>query len=133
MSARLLALCCLLNLGVPVSSADSVSEAAPELVVYLKADAQQPAGTLESMRRELSLLMRSAGYRVSWRDPHTTNGVVGADVLVVVELHGSCGIPAGIFSTEPAPENWNSLAATTVSEGRVLPFASVNCSNLNRT
>jgi hypothetical protein len=133
MSARLLALFCLLNLGVPVSLADSTSPSALELVVYLKVDAKQPAGTLEWMKRELSPLMRSAGYRVEWRDPQTANGVAAADALVVVELHGACGLRPGTFSAEPPIDNLNSLASTSISEGRVLPFASMNCSNLNRT
>src|ERR1017187_3581178 len=133
MSARLLALFCLLNLGVPVSLADSTSPSALELVVYLKVDAKQPAGTIDWMKRELTPLMRSAGYRVEWRDPQTAKGVAAADALVVVELHGACGISPGTFVAEPPIDSLNSLASTSVSEGRVLPFASVHCSNLNRT
>jgi hypothetical protein len=132
MSARLLALLCLLNLGVPVSLADTPGQAALELVVYLKADAKQPAATVEWMKRELSPLMRSAGYRVEWRNPQTT-GAEPADALVVVELHGACGVPSGVFTSEPPVDNLNRLASTSVSEGRVLPFASVSCANLNRT
>src|ERR1017187_10640794 len=100
MSARLLALFCLLNLGVPVSLADSTSPSGLELVVYLKVDAKQPAGTLEWMKRELSPLMRSAGYRVEGRDPQTANGVAAADALVGGGLHGTWrGLP-GTFSPE---------------------------------
>ena len=132
MSARLLALLCLLNLGVPVSLADSTSPPSQELVVYLKSDAKQPAGPLEWMKRELTPLMASAGYRVEWRDPQTANApAVGA--LVVVELHGACGVPSGGFTAESPTDSVNSLASTSVSEGRVLPFATVNCPNLNRT
>src|ERR1035438_8870823 len=98
MSARLLALLCLLNLGVPVSLADSTSPPALELVVYLKSDAKQPAGPLEWMKRELTPLMASARYRVEWRDPQTANAPAAAGALVVVELHGACGVPAGGFT-----------------------------------
>jgi hypothetical protein len=133
MSARLLALLCLLNLGVRVSLADSIGPPALELVVYLKIDARQPAAPLEWMKRELSPLMASAGYRVEWRDPQTANAPAATGALVVVELHGTCGVPAGGLTAEPPIDGVNSLASTSISDGRVLPFATVNCSNLNRT
>ncbi|MEI9975742.1 MAG: hypothetical protein WDO73_28985 [Ignavibacteriota bacterium] len=40
-----------------------------DLAVYLNAGANQPAAPLEQMKRELSGIMRAAGYRVVFGDP----------------------------------------------------------------
>jgi len=119
-SARLLATLCLL-LGCASASAES------ELVVYLKVDATQPAAPIAHMKRELTSLMHSAGYRVEW------GGESNSNFLVVVELNGKCALPAGYAGLDlPAPTS-PALASTNVTDGRVLPFASVNCAAVTRS
>jgi len=130
MSARLLALCCLFTFVMPVGMSASDGPLEPELLVYLRADAKQSPAPLAWMKRELTPLMQSAGYRIEWRDSQTAGAVPSVDQLVVVELRGTCGLSNG---TAAAPDDLNQLAATAITDGHVLPFATVNCASLNHT
>ena len=72
--------------------------------------------------------MRTAGYRVEW------GGESNSDFLVVVELNGNCSPACGIRRPRDArPNRPAALASTNVTDGRVLPFASVNCAALTRS
>jgi len=116
--ARLLAAFCLFNLAV-------VPARASQLVVYLRAQTAQPAQTVEVMKRELAPLLASAGYRVEWGKAE-----IPAQSLVVLELRGTCGMPAGVFhSDDPDPKD---LASSASSGDSVLPFSSINCAALTR-
>ncbi|MBS1853836.1 MAG: hypothetical protein JST11_00605 [Acidobacteria bacterium] len=120
MSARLLATLSLV-LGCASAWADT------ELVVYLKTSPAQPAVTVNYMKRELAALMLTAGYRVEWgKDSDSLN-------LVVVELNGTCALPAGYSGPMDPPRTAASLAFTSVTDGQVLPFAKVNCAALTRS
>jgi len=121
-SARLLATLCLV-FGCASAWADT------DLVVYLKTGASQPAAPVANMKRELTSLMGSAGYRVEW------GGESNSDFLVVVQLNGNCALPAGYAGrdTPVTPTRTPVLASTNVTDGRVLPFASVNCAALTRS
>ena len=79
------------------------------------------------MKRELTSLMRSAGYRVEW------GGESNSDFLVVVELNGNCALPAGYAGRDTPAAPSPALASTNVTDGRVLPFASVNCAAVTRS
>ncbi len=120
MSARLLATFCLV---FGCASADAESD----LVVYLKADANQPAAPIAQMKRELATLMQSAGYRVQW------GGESNSSFLVVVQLNGTCALPAGYAGPATTPPPPSALASTTVTDGRVLPFSVVNCAAVTRS
>jgi hypothetical protein len=119
-SARLLATFCLV-FGCVSASAES------ELVVYLKADPAQFPGPVSFMKKELTTLMHAAGYRVEW------GGESHSDDLVVIELNGNCALPAGY--DRPATPNAvaTAFASTNVTDGQVLPFASVNCAAITRS
>jgi len=132
MSAQLLALCCLLNLVVSSDPTGPSTSAGPELVVYLKSDQAQPSRTVEHMKVELTALMRSAGYRVDWRDPQAEGRTVDNADLVVAELRGVCGIPQGSVASDAAADRGGSLGSTYVSGDRVLPFSWLNCRSLTR-
>jgi hypothetical protein len=91
------------------------------LVVYLRG-ASQPAGPIRYMKAELETIMRGAGFQVEWSG---ANQKVDAPFLVVVDFSGSCTPgPASIL-----PEN-TSLAFTSVTDGHVLPFSTINCTAL---
>jgi hypothetical protein len=120
-SARLLATFCLTLLGSVSAFADT------ELVVYLKADPNQPAAPIDHMKRELASLMRSAGYRVEW------GGESRSPFLAVVELTGTCALSAGYPGRDAPVSTAGALASTNVTDGQVLPFASVNCAALTRS
>jgi hypothetical protein len=103
-----------------------------DLAVYLNADANQPSAPLENMKRELSSIMQAAGYRVVYGDPRNPDTNSRVSTLVVLELRGSCGMPAGNYRIERAVASGASLAETSVSDGVVMPFSYINCANLTR-
>lgn len=131
MSARLLATLCLVLGCVPVSSAQSAASPDAVLVVYLKSGGTQPAAPLAQMKRELSALMHHAGYSVEWRSPDADGSEdAGTSLLAVLELNGVCGIAPGFRDVEHSAATSPSLATTTITDGRVLPFSSLNCTAL---
>lgn len=103
-----------------------------DLAVYISAGPNQPAGPLENMKRELSGIMQAAGYRVIYGNPSTPDKDGDVPALVVLELRGSCGMPAGNQRVERSVASGASLAETAISGGVVLPFSSINCANLTR-
>jgi hypothetical protein len=133
-SARLLATLCLGLSFVPVSSAQSAASTDAALVVYLKNGGGQPAAPVAQMKRELSALMHQAGYAVEWRDlAGDRSDDAGAPLLAVLELSGACGISPGYREMEPSGTLFTSLATTTITDGHVLPFSSLNCTALTRS
>jgi hypothetical protein len=133
-SARLLATLCLAFGSVPVSSAQSAASADATVVVYLRTGGSQPAAPLAQMKREVNGLMGQAGYRVEWRSLDADRGAeTDAPLLVVLELSGICGIGAGNSAGEHEATSSTSLATTMVTEGRVLPFSTLNCTALTRS
>jgi hypothetical protein len=134
-SARLLATLCLAFGCVPVSSAQSAASQDAGLVVYLRTGGNQPAAPLAQMKRELSALMHQAGYRMEWRSLDADHGQDPADapLLAVLELAGVCGLTPGTPAVPQSAAASASLATTTVTDGQVLPFSSLNCTALTRS
>ncbi len=117
-----------------MSSAQSAASTDAALVVYLKNGGAQPAAPLAEMKRELSALMHQAGYAVEWRDlAGDRSDDAGAPLLAVLELSGACGISPGSREIEPSGTLFTSLATTTITDGHVLPFSSLNCTALTRS
>ena len=134
MSARLLATLCLVLVCVPLSSAQSAASQDAELVVYLRTGGNQPAAPLAQMKRELGALMHQAGYRVEWRSLDANRGQdADASLLAVLDLTGVCGIAPGYAEAERAATISTSLATTTITDGQVLPFSSLNCAALTNS
>ena len=105
----------------------------PNLAVYLKTAPNQPNFPLQWMQRELTLIMSQAGYAIEWRDARASAQTY-PDIpnIAVMELRGSCGLPAGpVQPVEPIEEH-QALASTPLVEGRVLPFTTVNCEAVTR-
>jgi hypothetical protein len=123
----------LVALPVPGYSSEPPSN---ELLVYLSADAAQPQRPLDYMKLELGRLMTTAGYRVEWRDARVSGRETAMGDLAFVELRGACGLPMGSAISESLRKSasfaTSSFATTSVSDGRVLPFSSVNCASLSQ-
>jgi len=123
MFARLLALFAALSVSAAVGDPQTT------IAVYLKPGAAD-AATLEYMKRELAVLMQSAGFVLEWPDadriPQT-----GDAQLVVLELDGACSAPADAGPSEAGLQS-DQLASTAASDGKILPFANLRCENLNR-
>jgi hypothetical protein len=129
--ALLLALCCLLITVVSPGWAASPRPATAKLAIYLKTDASQSARPIDSMRRELSRLMRTVGYELEWRGPQDSHIDTGA-FLAVVELKGDCQARSGNVPPGSALPALADLASTFISDGQVLPFSWVNCGNVTK-
>jgi hypothetical protein len=129
MSAWVLAL---LSLLYTDPSALGTNPPHSELAIYLSTDPGQPYGPLENMKRELSGIMESAGYHVVYGNPRMPDKAGHFSALVVLELHGSCGMPPGNYRIERAVASGASLAETAVSSGVVMPFSRIHCANLSR-
>jgi hypothetical protein len=129
MSAWVLAL---LSLFHPDPALPGANVPRTELAVYLSADSKQPAAPLDNMKRELSGIMESAGYRVVYGDPGAPDPQGQFSALVVLEMRGTCGMPGGNYRLERSVASGASLAETSVSGGVVMPFSRINCSNLTR-
>jgi hypothetical protein len=131
MYARLMATFCLLFVSIFIARADSSIPLGTTLEVYVKGGQASTPDVLAAMSRELDALMRAAGFRVILRgaDGSATSG--GAEHLVLVEMRGLC---VAQFSTLAAAPLLSSvpLASSSVADGKVLPFTSVDCSALNR-
>jgi hypothetical protein len=84
------------------------------------------------MEREAAALLRSAGYRVSWRNLYT-DAREDAPLIAVIELNGICAMPSGWAAVDGSFGGAESLAATSITDGQVLPFGTVNCAALTRS
>jgi hypothetical protein len=131
MFARLLATFCLVLPFVSTIWAQSAPSTDSELVVYLRADAAQPTATVSHMKRELATIMRTAGYRIQWRNTADDSRDDAAQ-LAVLELNGACALPAGYAASDSPPAKGASLATTNVTDGQVLPFSAIHCGALTR-
>ena len=84
------------------------------------------SGTAEpadAVRQEVNRLMEPAGYTLDWKN--MTDRKVGEDFanLIVVRYQGACDskvAPPPGLAARP-------LASTVVTDGRVLPFATIHC------
>src|SRR3954468_8084428 len=92
MYARLLATFCLVAVLRLNAASSDVSDT--ELVVYLRSSPNQPDAPVMQMKREVTALMHTAGYRVEWR---LASDGAGDDTafLAVVALNGTCALPSG--------------------------------------
>ena len=99
MFARLLAACCLIHLVVVPVWSSSPEESDSTVLVYLTSYVAQAQHPLDYMKLELGHVMATAGYRIQWDDAWSGSRMRGfpstSSTLVVVELRGSCAIPAG--------------------------------------
>ncbi len=131
MFARHLAAFCLFFVGLSPTWAQESGSPDPELLVYLGTGSGQSAAPLKYMRQELTLLMHQAGYRLVVRDLSGRDNAE-AEFLSVVELNGQCSMPAGYATADDLAPQHKSLATTAITDGRVLPFSSVDCAALTR-
>jgi hypothetical protein len=127
MFARLAALVCLLLVCASLTLSETVGPLTGELNVYLRPASSLSPVVARWMKEESSLLMRSAGYQVHWLDPHERPDVPGTS-LIVVELSGTCAP----LDRPSRPVDAGRLASTVVTDGRILPFVSVDCAALQK-
>jgi hypothetical protein len=127
MYARYLALFCLLPLSI--ASGASLPDAREDVVVYLKPAAGLSAFVLEEAKTELASVMRGAGAHIVWWESEWSRSSV-AGTLIVADFTGTCSVPlvaVPVADVSRLPP----LAHTTTADGRILPFAFVDCRTLS--
>jgi len=128
MYARLFA--CLLLTSAFVAGSEPGSVVRSALVeVYLKAAERSSSAALDEMKVEVVSLMETAGVGVEWRKSNEETPVSRGD-LVVVTLRGTCQAPPRNLPIQRL-KSLPPLAASSVVDGRILPFVSVNCNALS--
>ena len=128
MFAHLRATVLLVTIAGLTAAADSSSLVRADLVsVYLDSGTNADSAALVYMRRETESLMRSAGFYVDWRDTNATRQPELASNLVVLRLNGSCAPASGQVQMESPASGPVQLASAPEIDGRVLPYAQVDC------
>jgi hypothetical protein len=85
---------------------------------------------IRSTQNELQRLLAPAGIDMVWKNLETRKPGEQFDQVVVMSFTGSCSDP-GVVSPPRTPlETAVSLADSSVSEGRILPFIRVDCGYL---
>jgi len=128
MYARCLAMFCLL-FGSTLFGR-SLPDADTGVVVYLKGASSISDTVLSEARIEAASLMQSLGVRVLWQEQAAgVGGYQGS--LIVAEFRGNCSETArdDVFDMRGGRRP---LAETSIVDGRILPFAYINCDALGR-
>ena len=106
---------------LPLCGAQNGTEIAP-IALYTQFVAPPPAAVLESLEAEVHSIMAPMGMKFQWLDLSTDVKQVSVE-LAVIDFKGRCDI-AGLMPHDlnPGPLGW-----THISDGVILPFASVDC------
>lgn len=85
-----------------------------------------PASVITGFQTETERLIAIPDVDVIWQQIEDSDGTQSFDRIVVLRLHGDCTMRAVAPSEADQP-----LGITHVSDGRVLPFADVDCDQVN--
>jgi hypothetical protein len=93
------------------------------LTILFRFDGSTSEVGFQEMRRKLQVLMGPSNVQPEWRNRASLTASDSFDRLVVVDFHGQCRMEAGYALTgEDQPLGW-----THVADGKILPFADVQC------
>lgn len=130
MYARSLASVCLLSVGAFAAPAAAVLPAeGGKLVVLLRHAPDIAPETVASLERETARLIQSAGVRLNWIRPSDPVDVQNG-TLILVDLRGSCELSqlgSATMRLDKSSLHAMHLGSTSVSDGRVLPFVTLDC------
>src|SRR5262245_35316646 len=98
------------------------------LALYMEPPRGLDFETSQTMRVELRRLLEPAGLEVAWKNLADRKAGEDFELVVVASFEGSCAPDA----VAPALAVAASLADTSISSGRVLPFFRVDCPRLIR-
>ena len=102
--------------------AATAAAASPTLTVVLDFQGPRSALSIEAMKQEIEVLMRSSGMNFDWRLRGELGGAA-VDNLIVVRFKGKCVLePVGYLYDERGP-----LAFTYSTAGGVQPYSEVAC------
>jgi hypothetical protein len=85
-----------------------------------------------AMRTELQRLLDPAGLEVTWKNSADHQAGDDFELVAVGSFEGSCSVAEPALTPATFVAQVSSLADTSISDGRVLPFFHVDCTRLVR-
>lgn len=106
----------------------------PSVGVYLDFDSVPGAVAVKTMEHEVDRILKPSGVALDWRLAKENHGDEVFDGLVVLRFRGECTIQAW---SSPTPDlaglgETETLGATKVVNGHVLPFTEVQCDQIKK-
>lgn len=96
----------------------------PPIALYTQFDGLPSAVILETMQHEVESIMSPMDLRFSWKNLAESNGREASAELAVVDFSGRCDVnDLGLRGNNPGALGW-----THISDGVILPFATIDCS-----
>ena len=90
--------------------------------------------TTHSLNHELTRLLSPAGIDLEWQADARSRAVVGQPGrLIVATFEGTCSVDAIPNNRVTSSYAGRTLAETSISDGRILPYFTVDCSHVIRT
>ena len=117
MSMGLLAALCWA--GAPTQAA----QLAP-ISLFFQSQQAPPAAVLEAMQDEVELILSAPGFHFEWHELSNATAAGTAIELAVVTLRGTCEVPGSVI---PIAVSTHTLGFTSISDGAILPFTTVDC------
>jgi hypothetical protein len=102
------------------------------LAVYSGPTNELASESSAALQLELQRLLTPAGIDVLWRELVHRKAGEDFDIVVVGSFQGSCSVTELSSQQTGGLESEISLAETSISNGRILPFLNVDCGRLVR-
>ena len=105
-------------------------QSTPAVGVFLDFDSVPGAASVEVMKKEVDSLLK--GVKLDWRMLKENQGNETFAGLVVVRFRGRCKAEPWPQQPSEDPGSTQTLGATKVMNGRVLPFSDIQCDEVRR-
>jgi hypothetical protein len=96
------------------------------ITVFMRQETPVPVPVMESLQEEVASILAPVGFRFEWQDISAAQTARPAVELAVVTFRGVCDA-ATMSWREPGNVPARALGYTSVTDGEVLPFATVDC------
>ena len=100
---------------------------APNVTLVLNIEADVPNEIVSAMKNEFVRIYAATPYQFQWRSAESIREGESFDDLTVVRITGTCAADPLPLYDERGP-----LGLTHITNGRVLPFVSLECDRLRR-
>ena len=101
------------------------------VTIFLRSDSSIPSGVVFAIEREVEAVIAPAGIRVNWNAPGNTGSSELPTRIATMELRGHCSAAAPL-PNRGLQQVAESLGQTHVMDGKVLPYADVQCDSVRR-
>src|SRR5947209_7037556 len=110
----------------------SPAERIPTIAVFLSFDNPPAEISVNSMKQEAGKVLLTAEMALDWKSLQENRGDEPADALAVLRFKGNCQASTTSPGDRATLLGHIVLASTKISDGRVLPFAEVECDQIRR-